>query len=372
MGQYADRLVADMRDATRIAAERGADIPEPVDTIYLGGGTPSLLPPEEFKRVMFEVRQQFRTLPRAEVTVECAPGTLSDPMIHAMTTRGVNRVSMGVQSFIDKEAASVARLHTREKTLNDIERLRKAGVSNINVDLIAGLPHQTRESWNESLDQVIVSGVPHVSVYMLEVDEDSRLGRELIAGGTKYHAHFVPDDDLTAELYETAITRLSEAGIEQYEISNFARPGFESRHNLKYWTRQPYFGFGVDAHSMLPAGNELRARGIDGIRMATSDNYDQFLSGPGTAISEVSSAQAAEEAFFLGLRMNRGVSLEELWAHHGHERIDGFQTVIDELVAGGLLEQAGEHIRLTPRGRLLSNEVFERFISEQEPSEIGN
>ncbi len=370
MGQYVDRIVADMHEAKRLAAEHGAEIPEPVDTIYLGGGTPSLLPPEEFKRVMFELRQKFRTLPRAEVTVECAPGTLSDPMIQAMTTRGVNRVSLGVQSFIDKEAASVARLHTREKTLDDIERLRKAGISNINVDLIAGLPHQTRESWQESLDQVIASGVPHVSVYMLEVDEDSRLGRELIAGGTKYHAHFVPDDDLTAELYETASRRLIDAGIEQYEISNFARSGFESKHNLKYWTRQPYLGFGVDAHSMLPANNELRAKATDAIRMATSDNYDQFLSGPGTAVSEISSVQAAEEAFFLGLRMNRGVSLEELRAEHGRERIEAYQSAIEELIASGLLEQAGDYIRLTPRGRLLSNEVFEKFIIEQ-PSVTG-
>ena len=167
----------------------------------------------------------------------------------------MNRVSLGVQSFIDKEASSVARLHTREITLDDIARLRTAGIENISVDLIAGLPHQTRESWEDSLSETIATGVPHVSVYMLEVDEDSRLGRELIAGGTKYHAHFVPDDDLTADLYERAVERLNGAGIRQYEISNFARAGLESQHNLKYWTRQPYLGFGVDAHSMLLASS---------------------------------------------------------------------------------------------------------------------
>src|SRR6185312_15114772 len=185
------------------AAEQGAQVPEPIDTIYLGGGTPSLLPPQELKKLLFHLRQEFKVLPRTEITVECAPGTLTDPIIQALVTRGVNRVSLGVQSFVDKEAASVARLHTREKTLSDIERLRKAGISNINVDLIAGLPHQTRESWSFSLDEAIACGVPHVSVYMLEVDENSRLGRELIAGGTRYHAHDVPNEDLTAEFYET-------------------------------------------------------------------------------------------------------------------------------------------------------------------------
>ncbi|HEV7553366.1 MAG TPA: radical SAM protein, partial [Candidatus Angelobacter sp.] len=199
MGRYVERLTEDMRASHDYAAKMGALIPDAVDSIYLGGGTPSLLPADELKKLFFEVRQEFNVLPKAEITVECAPGTLTEQVIQALVTRGVNRVSLGVQSFVDKEAASVARLHTREKTLDDIARLRKAGISNINVDLIAGLPHQTRASWEYSVEQAIATGVPHVSVYMLEVDEDSRLGRELIAGGTKYHAHFVPNDDLTAE-----------------------------------------------------------------------------------------------------------------------------------------------------------------------------
>src|ERR1041385_4486545 len=273
MGRYVERLSEDIQWLRAHAGDLGAAIPETVDSIYLGGGTPSLLPAEELKNLFFAVRQQFKVLPKAEITVECAPGTLTDALIQVLVTRGVNRVSLGVQSFVDQEAASVARLHTREKTLGDIERLGKAGISNINVDLIAGLPHQTRESWEYSLDQAIATGVPHVSVYMLEVDEDSRLGRELIAGGTRYHAHFVPDDDLTAEFYETACERLSAAGIEQYEISNFARSGFESQHNLKYWTRQTYLGFGVDAHSMLSAGERLR-NSAEFVRLATTDDYD--------------------------------------------------------------------------------------------------
>jgi oxygen-independent coproporphyrinogen-3 oxidase len=362
MGQYVERLEADMRAMRAFAAEEGAEIPEPADSIYLGGGTPSLLPADELKKLLFHLRQEFTVVPKAEITVECAPGTLTDSIIQALVTRGVNRVSLGVQSFVDEEAASVARLHTREKTLQDIERLRRAGISNINVDLIAGIPHQTRESWSYSLDEAIATAVPHVSVYMLEVDEDSRLGRELIAGGTKYHAHFVPDDDLTAEMYETACDRLDGVGIKQYEISNFAREGFESKHNLKYWTRQPYLGFGVDAHSMLPAS--AQANGIESIRIATTDNYDQFLVSARTSASEVTTAQALEEAFFLGLRLNRGVELEALRERFGNA-LGIYGPVINELTSEGLLQREEDVVRLTGRGRLLSNEVFQRFILDR-------
>jgi oxygen-independent coproporphyrinogen-3 oxidase len=358
MGRYVERITEDIQWLHSHAGNLGASIPEIVDSIYLGGGTPSLLPPDELKKLFFAVRQQFKVLPKAEITVECAPGTLTDAIIQALVTRGVNRVSLGVQSFVDQEAASVARLHTREKTLNDIERLRKAGISNINVDLIAGLPHQTRESWEYSLDQAIVAGVPHVSVYMLEVDEDSRLGRELMAGGTKYHAHFVPDDDLTADFYETACERLNAAGIEQYEISNFAREGVESRHNLKYWMRQPYLGFGVYAHSMMPSRNDE----VESVRLATTDDYDRFFVNADFKASTVSREQALEESFFLGLRLNFGIDLGGLREEFGWA-VKKFESIIDELVKDSLLMRNGENIRLTNRGRLLSNEVFGRFIA---------
>jgi oxygen-independent coproporphyrinogen-3 oxidase len=361
MGRYVERIGEDIRTFRAYAAELGAGIPQSVDSIYLGGGTPSLLPPDELEKLFFTLRQEFKVLPSAEITVECAPGTLTDPVIQALGTRGVNRVSLGVQSFVDKEAASVGRLHTREKTLEDIARLRKAGIANINVDLIAGLPHQTRESWEYSLREAIASGVPHVSVYMLEVDEDSRLGRELIAGGTKYHAHFVPDDDLTAELYETACERLNVAGIGQYEISNFARAGYESRHNLKYWTRQPYLGFGVDAHSMLPAQNGS----AESVRFATTDVYDRFFVAPEFNASPVRREQALEESFFLGLRLNRGVDLAALREEFG-EAVRKYDAAIAEVEAEGLLQREGDNIRLTARGRLLSNEVFQKFIADKE------
>jgi oxygen-independent coproporphyrinogen-3 oxidase len=364
MGRYVERLIEDMQAFRRYTAQMGAHIPDTVDSIYLGGGTPSLLPSAGLKKIFTAIEDEFDVLKTAEVTVECAPGTLTDSIIGTLVSCGVNRVSLGVQSFVDEEAASVARLHTRQKTLNDIERLRAAGISNINVDLIAGLPHQTRESFEYSLDQVIASGVPHVSVYMLEVDEDSRLGRELLAGGTKYHAHFVPDDDQTAEFYELACARLKQAGIEQYEISNFARAGFESRHNLKYWTRRPYLGFGVDAHSMLPAADRLRVQNTESVRLATTDNYDGFFVSPEWRADRVSKGQALEESFFLGLRLNQGVDLLPLREQFGNQ-IERYDAIIGELVKDGLLERSGDRLQLTNRGRLLSNEVFERFIAER-------
>jgi oxygen-independent coproporphyrinogen-3 oxidase len=357
MGRYVERLGEDMRAFRAYAAEQGAEVPQVVDSIYLGGGTPSLLPAEELKKLFFTVRQEFKITPSAEITVECAPGTLTDEIIQTLATRGVNRVSLGVQSFVDKEAASVARLHTREKTLSDIDRLRKAGITNINVDLIAGLPHQTRESWEYSVEQAIATGVAHVSVYMLEVDEDSRLGRELIAGGTKYHAHFVPDDDLTADFYETACKRLNAAGVTQYEISNFARAGFESRHNLKYWTRQPYLGFGVDAHSMLPTQNGP----AESVRLAATDEYDEYFAGPEWKASFVTREPALEESLFLGLRLNRGVDLERLREQFG-VTFTRYDAIIRELADEQLLHCADDNVWLTSRGRLLSNEVFEKFI----------
>jgi oxygen-independent coproporphyrinogen-3 oxidase len=329
-----------------------------VDSVYLGGGTPTVLDSQQLERLFVTVKQDFRLRPETEVTVECAPGTLTPEVLDTLLRCWVNRVSLGVQSFVDQEAASVGRLHKRATVLEDVARLRQAGISNINVDLIAGLPYQTAESWRESLAAVIELGVPHVSVYILEVDEDSRLGRELIAGGTKYHAHFVPDEELTADLYETARARLNAAGIAQYEISNFARPGCESRHNLKYWTRQPYLGFGVDAHSMLrSAGDEL-----DAVRFSTSDSLQPYVAGAALNRTEVSRQGALEESFFLGLRLNRGVDLAELRKQFGDRKIETVSLVLTEFISAGLLERQGDKVRLSSRGRLLSNEVFERIL----------
>jgi oxygen-independent coproporphyrinogen III oxidase len=367
MERYVKRVCADISICRQTAAKHGAEVPTPVDSIYFGGGTPSLLPANQLTKLFAQIASEFPIPPEAEITVECAPATLTQPVLDALVSCGVNRVSLGVQSFVDREAASVARLHTRQRVLDDIQHLRAQGISNINIDLIAGLPHQTRESWMYSLEQAAGTGVPHVSVYMLEVDDDSRLGRELIAGGQKYHAHFVPDDDMTAEFYELACSYLVTNGLPQYEISNFARPGFESRHNLKYWTRQPYLGFGVDAHSMLPASERLKANGTESVRLATTDSFDDFFNSAQVKAIPVQREEALEESFFLGLRLNRGVELDSLYERFGDD-VDVHMPVIEELAADGLLTRARNRIQLTPRGRLLSNEVFERFIHEPAPA----
>lgn len=379
--RYVDHVCSAIARANETAEQMGGRFDPVVDSVYLGGGTPTMLDVSQLQQLFVTISQNFKVLPGAEITVECAPGTLSSETIETLCACGVNRVSLGVQSFVDAEAASVGRLHKRGTVADDIAQLRSAGISNINIDLIAGLPHQTYESWHISLGEAIAFGVPHVSLYMLEVDEDSRLGRELIAGGAKYHAHFVPDDDLTADLYVQASDRLESASIRQYEISNFARNGFESRHNLKYWTRQPYFGFGVDAHSMLQASGWARAdwerdsfnhpesaqdresrRFAGAVRFSTADSLEGYLGNQPLKRTEVSEQAALEEAFFLGLRLTEGLNLREVNMEFGQEALLELQETITELVQAGMLLLEKEIIRLTPRGRLLSNEVFERFI----------
>jgi oxygen-independent coproporphyrinogen-3 oxidase len=359
--RYLDRVCADMENATQVAAEMGGKMESTVDSVYLGGGTPTVLEGTQLERIFGTLRQRFEVSPTAEVTVECAPGTLTPAMVATLLRCGVNRVSLGVQSLVDQEAAAVGRLHKRSTVLADIARLRAAGITNINIDLIAGLPHQTGESWEFSVAEAIATGAPHVSVYMLEVDEDSRLGSELLAGGARYHAHFVPNEEAVTDFYLAACDRLHTAGVVQYEISNFAREGCESRHNLKYWTRQPYFGFGVDAHSMLLSETPE----IDAVRFAPSDSLEQYTGGAPLQRTVVSRQSALEERFFLGLRLPRGVSLRKLSTEFGEDALQDARSAVSELVHEGLMEQRDEVVYLTSRGRLLSNEVFERFIGAE-------
>jgi oxygen-independent coproporphyrinogen III oxidase len=355
--RYVDYTCKEITNSQRTAEEMGGKLERSVDSIYFGGGTPTMLEGGQLERIFNSVRQQFDVTRDAEITIECAPGTLSPAMLQTLLRCDVNRVSLGVQSFVDQEAAAVGRLHKRSTVLDDIARLRDAGIVNINIDLIAGLPHQNAASWEFSLAETIVTDVPHVSVYMLEIDDESRLGRELIAGGTRYHAHYVPDEDLVADFYLAACERLQSAGIVQYEISNFARPGFDSKHNLKYWTRQPYLGFGVDAHSMLLTDVVGRA-----IRFSIADSMEKYFSGSrqGTTVSP---REALEEKFFLGLRLNLGVNLHEIAVEFGEQSLTELRDPIAQSIEDGLLFRDGDSIRLTTRGRLLSNEVFQNFLS---------
>jgi len=319
---YAKALIAELRST------RWPWVPE---TVYLGGGTPSQADPGVFL-------EEVPGRPWREATVEAAPGTIDRDKAARWRASGINRVSLGIQSFVSRELARTGRKHTAETVTREIALLREAGIDSINVDLIAGLPGQTRQSWSESLDWTERLEVPHASVYMLEVDEDSRLGREILAGGARYGAAEIPPDDAIADFYEMAVERLSRAGLARYEISNFARPGFESAHNLKYWKREPYLGFGADAHS------------FDGEwRWQNAESAAEYVRGGAV---ERTAADPVGERFFLGLRLMEGIEGE--WAP--------FEEAIRRFLAEGLLEYDGRRLRLTSRGVLLSNEVFAEFV----------
>lgn len=361
--RYVDRLVDDLRAAPSWAGQMGAELPRRVDTVYLGGGTPSLLAPELIARLFAAMRAEFSLEPDAEITVECAPGQLGEETLQALTAAGMNRVSLGVQSFIDREAAVSGRLHNRVAVFGEIARLRAAGIANLSVDLIAGLAGQTMASWQQSLEALIDTGVPHASVYMLEVDQDSRLGRELLARGARYYAEQVPAEDAIAEMYSVAIETLRKAGLEQYEISNFSRANFRSRHNLRYWQRRPYLGVGLDASSMLRAGHETGgARRV--LRTTSTDDLQAYLAGRGVVESAwLSVAQQHEEAWFLGLRLNAGVEIDAVEREFGPSMVAPALDVVKRLAETGLLVFDGKTARLTARGQLLSNDVFQDFLS---------
>jgi len=366
MELYVERVCAEIRSSRGWAAALRAELPGRVDTVYFGGGTPSLLSAEQVRRIFAALRGEFEVTADAEITVECAPGQLGDETLDELLRLGMNRVSFGVQSFVDAEARAVGRMHTREICLGELARMRGAGVEEINVDLIVGLPRQTRASWRESVDVALGSGVPHVSVYMLEVDEDSRLGREILLGGTKYGAGDVPGDDAIAEWYGAACEWLEANGVMQYEISNFARKGHTSRHNMKYWRREPYVGFGLDAHSMLRACSHGLKAGEGAVRWGNTDQLDRYeVQGSRFKSPEVEwigMEKGFEEAMFLGLRMNVGVDLEALRAEFGERLVQGAVVALGDVEEAGLVEREGSWVRLTARGRMASNEVFSRLL----------
>jgi oxygen-independent coproporphyrinogen III oxidase len=361
MAAYVEKLTAEIREAPEHVAASGGGLPKVIDSLYFGGGTPSLLEINQLDCIFKALNEIFVFGTSAEITLECAPGQLNEELLQALPGFGFNRVSLGVQSFVDHEAAAVGRLHTRAITLKEIDRLRLAGIDDINLDLIAGLPHQTRQSWSESIAEAIATGVPHLSVYMLDVDEDSRLGREIIAGGTRYGVGMVPNETSIADMYSDACEQFAAAGVAQYEISNFARAGHRSRHNLKYWTRQPYLGFGLDAHSFLPT-----AEG-GAIRIATTDDLAVYLDANGgnnerETVTTVSPSEALEEAWFLGLRLNEGVSLTEIAQEFGEPALRAFEPTLSEARQQGLMEYDQHRAQLTAQGRLFANDVFQRFL----------
>ena len=281
------------------------DAPPVADTLYIGGGTPSAIDPPIIEKVLAAMPHDWR-----EATIEAAPGTLTPERIRAWRRYGVNRISLGVQSFIHAELARTGRKHDAVTVENDVTLLRNEGIENITLDLIAGLPGQTPASWQSSLDALIALDVPHASVYMLEIDDDSRLGSEIILGGKRYGACDVPNDDRIADFYETAVDQLARSGLARYEISNFARPGAESLHNLKYWHLDPYFGFGSDAHSF---DGTTRWQNVE-----TAAEYVERSKAGESVRAASTRPDPIEEKFFVGLRLAEGVQPDASdWQRYG-------------------------------------------------------
>ncbi len=312
------------------------------DTLYFGGGSPSLLEPEEFRAIA--ARLPAREW--AEATIEVAPGEAPAERVDQWLAAGVNRASLGVQSFQARVARQAGRRHTAETVTADVRRLRSRGIRQISVDLIAGLAGQTETTWKHSLDWIERLDVDHVSVYMLETDDASRLGRELRAGGKRYGARHVPSEDMILDLYLLAVDRLRGAGYQRYEISNFARPGCQSLHNLKYWNMTPYWGFGGDAHS------------FDGLRrwwnVPTAPEYVGRFAAEGSprgGIRQISPSDRRAERILTGLRTSRGVRLSE------DEWRDLLPTIRGMAERGWLEDSPSRTLRLSDEGLLFADEA---------------
>ena len=349
--------VANSPGSRELTAETQRTQRRTVDTVYIGGGTPSLLEPAALARMVDALREVFTLAAELEITLEADPETITLERAGAWRAGGFNRISLGVQSFHDIELRAAGRVHRRGEVFHAVEFLRGAGLSNTSMDLIAGLPHQTRESWESSVSELLALRPEHVSIYLLEIDEGSRLGREAIAGGTRYSAGAIPSDDEMAEFYESACERLEEAGYEHYEISNWALPGFRSRHNLKYWRRKPYLGFGAGAHSF--DGQTRWANVHDAAKYAAC--IEQGIS-PREQIEDITLEQALEEEFFTGLRQLEGIDLARIeteYGQNGHrERLASLRARIANLQEQGLVELDGARLRLAPNRLTVSNEVF--------------
>lgn len=353
---YADAVSREIRQT--FASESRAGQAGIVDSVYFGGGTPSLLEPAALKQILDALRASvaFAELDAdVEATLEADPETITVEKARGWREAGFNRISLGVQSFDDRELQAAGRMHRREHIGAANATLRAAGFSNVSMDLIAGLAYQDTESWSRSLEQLIAIEPEHVSIYMLEVDEGSRLGKELMSDGSRYSARAVPSPEASCDFYEAASVRLADAGFEHYEISNWARPGYRSRHNLKYWQRVPYWGFGAGAHS------------FDGAkRWANVHDSAEFMRRieRGETVREqiepVTPEQALEEEIFLGLRQLDGIDFSRIEREYSAAAL---RERVDSLASQGLLQREGTNVRLAPDRLAVSNEIFSELLA---------
>lgn len=325
---------------------------EEADSIYFGGGTPSLVPVEHIDGILSACRRLFPLSSDCEISLESNPGTLTADKAASYRELGINRVSIGAQSFDDKVLAAIGRDHTGDQVDESVAVLRESGIENLNLDIMLGLPEQTAEGWNRDLDRSTALSPTHISVYMLDLDSKSPLYHCIAKGRCT-----VPDDDLVSDLYLRTREHFADHGYEQYEISNFARPGCQCRHNLKYWQREPVLGFGVGSHSYDGRYRYANFGGMNAyLEAVESDKTPVEWRKP------VDASQALEETLFLGLRLNRGLDWHRVRQKYDSSQLETFESSVKEMSARGLLEWQDSVIRLTPRGMLLSNEVFQRFV----------
>jgi oxygen-independent coproporphyrinogen III oxidase len=331
----------------------GTPLPQDtIDTVYIGGGTPSLLDPALLVSLLSTLREYF-PCSWEEVTLEADPETIEPEKVRQWIFAGIDRISFGSQSFVDSELIAAGRMHRSADIYKAVPILRNAGIRSISFDLIAGLPKQTGASWRHSLAQSIALSPEHISVYMMEIDEGSRLGLEVLQHGTRYSAAALPSEEAMADFYELAQSELKAAGYEQYEISNWAKPGFASKHNLKYWRREPYLGFGAGAHSF--SGKQRWAN------MHDAAAYVSAIAAGKPAIESVQPVTqelALEEEFFLGLRQLVGIDLTRIERQYG---ID-MQEKIGRLASNGMVERDGDFLRLAPAKLSVSNEVLVELL----------
>ena len=333
------------------------------DTVYFGGGTPSLFDPAALANILDALRATY-SFETPEITLEADPETITPEKANSWLASGFNRISLGVQSFNDRELQATGRMHRRADIARATETLRAAGFNNISMDLIIGLPHQTRESWEQSVSELLDLRPEHISIYMLEVDEGSHLGKESLAGGTRYSAPAIPPDDTQAEFYDSACTRLATAGYDHYEISNWALPDRRSRHNLKYWQREPYLGLGAGAHSF--DGKTRWANIHDSAKYVSM--IEQGIS-PREQIEPVTSDLALEEEFFLGLRRLEGIDLAQIernYAANGNStraRLAKIHAQIDSLRAQRLLIFQAGRLRVAPDHLTISNSILAELLT---------
>jgi oxygen-independent coproporphyrinogen-3 oxidase len=342
------------RYVSALCAEIGrAALPETefsnIDTIYFGGGTPSLLAPEQVERVLAALRKRFPVLPDSEITMEMNPATVTPETLSAYREHGVNRASFGVQTFDDRALKLLARGHDSNDARSTFRMLRDAGFDNVSFDLIAGLPDQTLAAWASNLREAVAMEPEHLSLYLLEIHEGTPLAGQVRSGRQPR-----PDEELAAEMYELMTRTLAAAGYHQYEISNFARPGREARHNSKYWRLEPVYGFGVSAHSFDGAFRYANER--------DTAAYVRLIEKLGSAEVMREKIDPASEFVFLGLRMNSGIDLDDYRTRFGRDLISMFADELSRLAEAGLIDIRPARLRLTEKGMLYSNEVFETFV----------